>query len=91
MEQKDERLWRTAQKRANFRRSLFAYLVVNAFLWGIWWFSGGNFENDHRPWPIWPMLGWGLALAFQYFKAYNGTKEDLAEREYERLKREQQG
>ncbi len=89
MEQKDERLWKIAQKRASFRKSFFSYLVVNAFLWGIWWFSN---EGDHEryPWPIWPMLGWGLGLAFQYFNAYNGSKQDLTEREYERLKREQQ-
>ncbi len=86
---KDERLWRIARNRAAFKRSLFSYLIVISFLWGIWWFTTGNKEGyQGYPWPIWVMLGWGLGLGFQYFKAYNGDKEDLAEQEYERLKKE---
>jgi hypothetical protein len=30
----DERLWRIAKKRASFKKSLFSYLVINAFLMG---------------------------------------------------------
>jgi hypothetical protein len=41
------------------------------------------------PWPVWPMLGWGLGLAFQYFKAYNGNKNDLALKEFDKLKQQQ--
>ncbi len=89
-ESKDEQLWKTAKNRAEFKKSLFSYIVVICFLWGIWWFTTGRytgFEN-HRPWPIWVMLGWGIGLAFQYFKAYNGDKDSLAQKEYEKLKRE---
>ncbi|MBA4197992.1 MAG: hypothetical protein C0459_10595 [Chitinophaga sp.] len=87
--EKDERLWRIARKRAAFKKSLYSYIIVNAFLWGIWWFSDGQYHGYYSyPWPVWVMLGWGLGLAFQYFKAYNGDKEDLANQEYERLKRE---
>jgi hypothetical protein len=42
MEPKDERLWRIARKRASFRKSLYSYLVICAFLWGIWWFTKGS-------------------------------------------------
>ncbi len=89
--EKDERLWKIARKRAEFKKSLYGYIVVNIFLWGIWWFIQGK-DSGYRgyPWPIWVMLGWGLGLAFQYFKAYNGDKEDLANQEYERLKREKE-
>ena len=46
--------------------------------------------NDRGiPWPIWVMLGWGLLLGFQYFRAYHSDGTDLAEREYERLKERQ--
>jgi hypothetical protein len=91
MEQsQDERLWRVARKRASFKKSLFTYLVINAFFWGIWWFTTGRHTGFHRPWPIWVMLGWGLGLGFQYFDAYNGSKHDLAEEEYRKLKKEQQ-
>jgi 2TM domain len=88
-QQKDDQLWRMARRRAEFKRSLFSYIIVVSFLWGIWWFTMGRHGGfDRYPWPIWVMLGWGLGLAFQYFKAYNGNKQDLAEQEYERLKKE---
>jgi hypothetical protein len=48
--------------RQTFYRVLFAYVVINLFLIGIWAFSGrGTF------WPIWVMLGWGLGMAFYAF------------------------
>ena len=85
MEPKDERLWRLAQKRANFRKSLYGYIVICSFLWGIWFFSGG-LKHSHYPWPVWVMLGWGVAIGFQYFGAYSGSKNDMAIEEYEKLK-----
>lgn len=88
---KDERLWRMARKRADFKKNLYSYLVVITFLWGIWWFTTGYDKGFHGyPWPIWVMLGWGLGLGFQYFGAYNGNKQDLAEQEYEKLKKEKE-
>lgn len=88
-QQKDDKLWQIAQRRANFRRSLFTYLISNAFFWCIWWFTKGT-KGDWEgvPWPIWVMLGWGFILGKQYYEAYHGTKSDLAEKEYEKLKRE---
>ena len=89
--QKDDQLWRIARKRADFKKSLFSYLIVIAFLWGIWWFTSGQVDGFHGyPWPIWVMLGWGLGLGFQYFDAYNGSRQNLTEKEYEKLKREQE-
>ncbi|NCI45175.1 2TM domain-containing protein [Sediminibacterium soli] len=87
---KDQRLWRMAQKRASFKKSLYSYLVICAFFWAIWWITTGRTQGfSSHPWPVWVMLGWGVALGFQYFDAYSGSKEDLAEEEYERLKRDQ--
>ncbi len=87
---KDQRLWRMARKRANFKKSLYSYLVICAFLWAIWWVIDTNRGGGKSyPWPVWVMLGWGVGLGFQYFNAYNGNKEDIAEQEYEKLKREQ--
>jgi hypothetical protein len=90
MEQpKDEKLWKIAQKRAHFRRSAYSYVIVNTFLWIIWWFTKGQYGDWGKfPWPAWVMLGWGLGLAKEYYEAYHSTKSDLAEREYEKLKRE---
>lgn len=88
-DQKDHQLWRIAQKRANFRRSLTQYIIINFFLWAIWWFTDGNETGfSGRPWPIWVMLGWGVAIILQYLEAYTGTKSDMAEKEYEKLKKQ---
>jgi Domain of unknown function (DUF1707)/2TM domain len=58
-----------AARRA-FYRALFAYVVINLFLIGIWAFSGrGTF------WPIWVVLGWGLAMAFYAFRVF-GPQDD---------------
>jgi len=87
--QRDERLWRIAKKRASFKRTLYAYIIIVAFLWAIWWMNTGRIKGFvGTPWPIWVMLGWGIALGFQYFNAYNGSTRDLAEEEYERLKKQ---
>ena len=51
--------------RQAFYRALFAYVVTNLFLIGIWAFSGrGAF------WPIWVVLGWGLGMAFYAFRVF---------------------
>ena len=34
------------------------YLAVMALLWLIWLLTGAGY-----PWPIWPMLGWGIGVA----------------------------
>ncbi|HUS03502.1 MAG TPA: 2TM domain-containing protein [Chitinophagaceae bacterium] len=84
---RDEELWRLAKKRAGFQRSLAFYFVINAFLWIVWWFTTDNRGfSGHTPWPIWVMLGWVIALVFQYLSAYGGSKQSLTDKEYERLK-----
>jgi len=88
-EQIDENLWRIAKKRARFRRHLYIYVIIIAFLWAIWWITGNrHIGYGHYPWPVWPMLGWGFILAFDYSNAYHGSKSDLAREEYEKLKRQ---
>jgi Domain of unknown function (DUF1707)/2TM domain len=43
-----------------WRLHLVSYLTVIAGLWLIWALTGSGY-----PWPIWPMLGWGLGLLGQ--------------------------
>ena len=40
-----------------WRTHLASYLSVIAALWLIWALTGAG-----HPWPIWPMLGWGVGL-----------------------------
>jgi len=88
-EQRDERLWKIAMKRASFKRHLITYILINGFLWFMWWWGAGS-DNGGIPWPIFPTAGWGLGLAFNYFDAYGSDKNTLAEKEYERLRKDQQ-
>ena len=85
----DEELWRIASKRAKFQRSVVSYFIINAFLWIIWWFTSGTYgKNMGMPWPIWPMMGWGIGLVFQYLEAYGGGKKGLIDKEFEKLKKD---
>ncbi len=64
-----------------------AYFFTNTFLVAIWFLTGGIHLYF---WPIWPMIGWGLGIAFQYIGAYQSHKFFTAEDEYERLKNQYQ-
>ena len=88
---RDEAIWKTAKKRINFRRSFFTYIVINIFLWGIWFFTNNDHDIDRHsfPWPVWVTLGWGIAIAFQYGDAYIFNGSDAMEKEYEKLKNKQ--
>ncbi len=89
---KDPHLWDIAKKRASFKGHLASYVIVNGFLWALWYFGGDHDLGDLRfspaPWPIWPMLGWGIGLAFHYMGAYVYPKSNSAEDEYQKLLKE---
>jgi len=87
-EGKDPMLWEIAKKRAKFKKHLTTYVLVNGFLWALWYFTNNNHfvGVGNIPWPLWSTLGWGLGMAFQYADAYVFPKSNAAEREYEKLK-----
>ena len=86
---RNEFIWRKAKKRAGFKMHLKSYVIVNSGLWLLWLVTVfPNFGNDHLPWPVFPMLGWGIGLAMHYIGSYGNLDEKgLAEREYEKLMR----
>ncbi|MBN8834179.1 MAG: hypothetical protein ABS68_02350 [Niastella sp. SCN 39-18] len=87
-EGKDPYLWEVAQKRASFKSHLVTYILVNAFLWAIWYFGSHQPFHDWDnsfPWPIWPTLGWGIGLAFHFAGAYIFPEANSVEKEYEKL------
>jgi hypothetical protein len=92
-EGKDPALWEIAQRRASFKVHFITYIIVNGFFWALWLFGGqryGNgFEARHYMWPVWPMLGWGVGLAFHFAGAYLFPKVNLVENEYQKLKNKQ--
>ncbi|WP_438026671.1 2TM domain-containing protein [Sorangium sp. So ce233] len=54
----DARAAIVARRRKGFRSHLFSFVVVNAFLFAI------NVLTPGPWWFFWPLLGWGLGLAF---------------------------
>lgn len=85
--ERNEYLWKKAQSRVAFKRHAITYVLVNAGLWVIY-FAMSNQPWGERipPWPIWPMLGWGIGLASHYFGAYGSDdKQSKVEAEYKKL------
>ena len=84
---RDPQLWEIAKRRASFKYHLGTYIVINAFLWAIWFLTGNDADGrgNNYPWPIWSTLGWGIGLLFHFLGAYVFPKENGAQREYEKL------
>lgn len=84
-EGKDPQLWHIARKRASFKSHLITYLIVNAGLWLIWYFTGGRTYGSGIPWPAWSLFGWGIGLVSHYIGAYHTAGINPVEKEYDRL------
>ncbi|HSL68042.1 MAG TPA: 2TM domain-containing protein [Actinomycetota bacterium] len=71
-------------KRREFQAHLLAYVLVNAFLVVIWAVTGSGFF-----WPIFPVLGWGIGIAFHAWDVFGEQRptEDRIQREMERMRR----
>jgi hypothetical protein len=73
------------KKKRDFGTHVVVYVTVNAFLVAIWAVTGSGYF-----WPIFPILGWGIAVAANAWNVY-GRKpitEDRIRRETERLRSE---
>jgi hypothetical protein len=71
------------KKKRDFRSHVFIYVAVNAMLVVIWAVTGSGFF-----WPIFPLIGWGIAVAANAWDVY-GRKpitEDEIRREADRLR-----
>lgn len=84
----DLKLREQAERRVEARRGLYAHLLVfvlvNAGLFGLDWFTGDGID-----WAFWPLLGWGIGLVSHFasvWLALSGSHEDAVEREMERLR-----
>ena len=82
--EKDDQLWQQAKARAGFKIHFIVYVIIIGGLWAMWLIFGG--VNQH-PWPIYPTLGWGIGMVFNYFGVYKFS--NATEKEYEKLKRNQ--
>ncbi|MBK9285852.1 MAG: 2TM domain-containing protein [Sphingobacteriaceae bacterium] len=89
-DEKDRILWKQAKKRVEFRNHLYTYLVVNTFLWVLWFITGKEKEDGGIPWPLFCTLGWGFGLFWHFIGAYilkTGTSQ--IEKEFQKLKEQQ--
>lgn len=80
----DDALWKIAKKRSAFKLQLVIYLVINGFLVGLWYVTTGR--NSYF-WPMWPMLGWGIGIIFQFVDAYMTNGVFSEDKEFEKLKK----
>jgi len=92
MQTTESALQRQARRRVNQKMGFYihgtVFVVVNLGLAALSWAGG-------RSWHLWPLAGWGLGLAIHgivIFTSLNGDglREQMMEREVERL-RERQG
>jgi hypothetical protein len=77
-----------ALKRIKAKRDLGAhavtYVIVNLFLVGVWFMSGGGYF-----WPAWVLGGWGIGLALNAWDVL--FRRPISEAEIEREMRRGQG
>ena len=67
---RDEKLWKIAKRRVEFKESVFRYAAINVFLWVIWYFTMPYKDNFWSWWPIWSTFRWGIMLIIEYYKIY---------------------
>ena len=77
-----ERAVERLRKKRDLQAHLIAYVLVNLFLNGIWLLTGAGFY-----WPMFPLLGWGIGVAFHIWDVYSPKtpSEERVEREMRRL------
>lgn len=90
-----EEIERLAHKRAGAKLGWYVhalvYVAVNLFVLAI-----SRYGFGHRPWSVYPLLGWGLGLALHGVSVFvlgagGGLRDRLVRQERERLEREQRG
>lgn len=59
------------RKRRSFYEHLTAYVIVNSFLVGI------DFMTPGISWSIFPILGWGIGLAFDFVESFFPSEEKV--------------
>jgi len=78
-----------AQAKIGFYADLGSYIGVNILLVLIWFFTGGT---KVFPWFIFPLVFWGIGVVAHYLSVFHrhGFLDRMTEREYQKLKEEQQ-
>lgn len=84
-EQLRDRALKRLQDKRGLQAHVVAYVTVNLLIVAIWAVSGGGFF-----WPMFPLLGWGIGLAFNIWAVVSPEPgPDAVRAEMERLRRRQ--
>lgn len=86
----DPNLRKEAKKRVKAKQQTKqltgVFLIVWAIMIAVWAFTGGGYF-----WPMWAMLGMGIALGFSYWNAY-GPSETISDSQVdEEMRRMEEG
>lgn len=77
---------RRAETKLGFYWHLVVYIVINALLFVIWFFTSRGF-----PWFVFPLAGWSVGVFFHFLAVFvfpgRATLERMTEKEYQELKR----
>jgi cytochrome b561 len=78
-----DRAIKRLKKRRDFAGHLLLYVLVNAFLVTIWGLS----DNSGFFWPVFPIVGWGIAVIMNAWDVYHDDEfdEEQIRREIDRL------
>lgn len=75
--------------REDFRMHALIYVLVNAFLW-VLWFTADGLATGGIPWPAYASIGWGIGLIAHWWSVY-GVNDSRREAEIEREMRRLRG
>lgn len=84
-----------ARKRAGAKLGWYAHAVVFTLV-NLLLFSLSNYGFGHRPWSVFPLLGWGLGLTLHGIAVFvlgagSNLRERMVQKEREQLERERTG
>ena len=68
-----------AERRVSFKYHVLIYFIINILFWTMWYISLKNVPAaktriNSIPWPVWPMVGWGILLFLHYLAVYRTKK-----------------
>jgi hypothetical protein len=80
---------RRLHRKREFVQHLVSYVIVNGILVAVW-LVVALLTGAWFPWPLFPIAGWGIGLAFHAWAAYGPPSrpidEAAVEREMDRLR-----
>ena len=77
LDERQQAIRRIRSKR-DLRAHVVVYVAVNALLVLIWAVTGAGYF-----WPVWPMLGWGIAVVIHAATVFTGPS-DITEEQIQR-------